>query len=119
MLAQLATCQIRVGKHLDADQTIQRLAKLYPNQRPDIRLGLACRLEIERKHFSRALDIFAKITNINPSIYMAMKRDAIAGELATSAMSDDKRASYEEELRVLERGLVAFDPNAEWLRLIP
>lgn len=119
MLAQLATCQMRVGKHLDAEQTIQRLAKLYPNQRPDIRLGLACRLEIERGHFARALEVFDKITNSNPSIYLAMKRDAIAGELTTSAMTDERRASYEEELRALEKVLVAFDSNSEWLRLIP
>jgi len=119
MLAQLATCQIRMQMHSEAERTIQRLSKLYPNQRPDIRLGLACRLAIEQKHFSRALEILNKITNSKPSIYRAMQRDAIAGELATGVMTDEQRAGYEDNLAALEKELASFDPNEAWLRLLP
>ncbi len=119
MLAQLATCQIRMQKHTDAEQTIQRLSKLYPNQRRDIRLGLTCRLAIEQMHFSRALEILGKVANSRPAIYRAMKRDAITGELATAAMTDAQRARYEEEVAHLEKELSSFDQNEAWLRLLP
>jgi len=119
MLAQLATCQIRMQMHSEAERTIQRLSKLYQNQRPDIRLGLACRLAIEQKHFSRALEMISKITNSQPSIYKAMQRDAIKGELATGGMTDEQRASFENVLAVLDKELSNFDPNEAWLRLLP
>lgn len=119
MLAQLATCQIRMHMHNEAEKTIQRLSKLYPNQRPDIRLGITCRLAIEQGHFSRALEILSKITNSNPSIYRAMLRDAIAGELETGVLTDEQRAGYEEKLAALEKELASFDPNEAWLRLLP
>lgn len=119
MLAQLATCQIRMQEHSEAERTIQRLSKLYPNQRPDIRLGLTCRLAIEQRHFSRALEILGKITNSKSAIYKAMQRDAVIGELASSVMTDEQRAGYEEILTALEQELASFDPNEAWLRLLP
>ncbi|UCV09428.1 hypothetical protein [Dechloromonas denitrificans] len=105
--------------HSEAERTIQRLSKLYPNQRPDIRLGLTCRLAIEQGHFSRALEILGKITNSNSAIYKAMQRDAVAGELASGVMTDEQRAGYEEILTALEQELASFDPNEAWLRLLP
>ncbi|WP_040851450.1 TIR domain-containing protein [Nitrosospira lacus] len=118
ILAQLATCLTRVGLFDEADVTIQRLSRLYVNQRPDIRLGLACRLEIERKRFSKALEILDNVKDITPIIYEAMRRDAIAGELAIGTMPDEKRIRYQHELDTLNKELSTYDPNEAWFTLI-
>lgn len=119
MLAQLATCQMRMQKYSEAEMTIQRLTRQYSNQRPDIRLGLACRLAIEQGLFSKALELFGSIANTSATIYRAMQRDAIVGVLRTDAMTDAQRAAYEVTLESLERELVSFDPNEAWLKLLP
>lgn len=117
MLAQLTTCQIREGQHAEADATLQRLNRFYSNQRGDIKLGLECRLEIERHRYSKALSVFARIHDASAPVYTSMKRDALAGIL-NSAIKDAERREYGEELARLNKQLQGFDPTAAWLSLI-
>lgn len=117
MLAQLMTCQIREGKHAEADATLQRINRSYANQKADIRLGLECRLEVERKRFQRALEIFARIQDPSTPVYMAMKRDALVGVLQ-SVLPDAERIAYGRELAKLEAALLGSDATAAWLSLV-
>jgi tetratricopeptide (TPR) repeat protein len=118
MLAQLATCQIYSGKFDDAERTIEKLGARYKRQRIDVRLGLSCRLEIARGRHAKALQIFANIQDASGPVYKAMRRDAIAGELATSALPDETRAAYQEEVESLNKELATFDSEGGWVSLI-
>ncbi|WP_222116839.1 toll/interleukin-1 receptor domain-containing protein [Pseudomonas alabamensis] len=118
VLSQLATCLIRDSKIMEAEQVIQRMAKLYAHTKIDIRLGLECRLEIERSRYARALAILENIKDPHRVVYMSMRRDALAGELKYSVLDDQKRISYEEQLKALERELAAKDVNSFWFALI-
>ncbi|ADL55263.1 toll/interleukin-1 receptor domain-containing protein [Gallionella capsiferriformans] len=116
MLAQLINCYTRTGQYSEAENTLSRLSRIYSNQRPDIRAGLECRIEIERKHFPRALSILENIGN-KSQIYLAMRRDAIDGIL-NGVVNDDQRIKYEQELAALNAQLNTYDPNGAWLTLI-
>jgi len=118
MLAQLATCQIRIGDFCSAESTLAKLEVAYRNQRIDVRIGLLCRLEIERKRFKKALEIFANIGNNSAPVYKAMRRDALLGELETSALSDADRAKYQLEIERLNNELRSFDTATGWLALV-
>jgi tetratricopeptide (TPR) repeat protein len=117
MLAQLMTCQIRQDQHAEADVTLQQINRSYSNQKADIRLGLECRLEIERKRFRKALAVFARIQDPSTSVYTAMKRDALIG-LLQSVLPDAERSAYSKEIAKLETMLQGFDATAAWLTLV-
>lgn len=118
MLAQFATCLIRNGVYGEAEKVLHRIGSTYGNQKSEIRLGLSCRLEIERGQFSKALESLENISNSNLPVYRAMRRDAIEGELATAAMNDDRRIELQKELNRLEIDLKSFDPTDAWLKFI-
>lgn len=117
MLAQLATCQIREEQYPEADKTLQQLNRFYRGQRGDIKLGLECRLEIERKRYSQALSVFERIHDSSAPVYRSMKRDVLAG-LLKSALSDAERTKHSEELEKLEHQLRNFDSTGAWLTLM-
>jgi tetratricopeptide (TPR) repeat protein len=118
MLAQLATCQIYSGEFDDAERTIEALETRYRNQRIDVRLGLSCRLQIARGRYAKALQIFANVQDPSGPVYKAMRRDALAGELATSALPDETRISYQREVNNLSKELATFDSEGGWISLI-
>lgn len=117
MLAQLMTCQLREGQHAEAEATLQKINRSYGNQKADIRLGLECRLEVERKRFPKALDIFARIQDPSAPVYTAMKRDAIAGVLQ-SVLPDAERIAFASELARIESKLHGIDATAAWLTFV-
>lgn len=117
MLAQLMTCQIREGQHAEADTTLQKINRSYGNQKADIRLGLECRLEVERKRFPKALEVFARIQDPSTHVYLAMKRDAIVG-IMQSVLPDAERIAFGSELARLENTLQGVDATAAWLTLV-
>jgi Flp pilus assembly protein TadD len=118
MLAQLATCQIYSGKFEDADRTIAKLETGYKHQRVDVRLGLSCRLEIARKRYGKALQVFANIQDASGPVYKTMRRDALVGELETSALPDETRSQYQQEAERLTKELATYDSEGGWLSLI-
>ena len=117
MLAQLMTCQIRVGQLAEADTTLCKINRFYSNRKADIRLGLECRLEVERKRFPKALDVFARIQDSSAQVYVAMKRDALVG-IMQSVLPDAERLAYGKELARLEAVLNGVDAAAAWLTLV-
>lgn len=117
MMAQLAACQMREGQHPEADATLHKLNRLYSNQKGDIRLGLECRLEIQRKRYPKALSVFARIQDASAPVYTSMKRDALTGIL-NSALKDVERAAFSEELALLNKQLQGFDDAAAWVTLM-
>jgi tetratricopeptide (TPR) repeat protein len=118
VFAQLATCLIRVGDFGEAEKVLHRLGSAFGNQKTEVRLGLSCRLEIEKRQYSKALKTMANIGNSHLPVYRAMRRDAIAGELANSVMDDAKRIAMSEELEQLNSDLNSFDPTDAWLKFI-
>lgn len=118
LLSQLATCLTRQGDFSAAEAIIQRMSKQYHNQRSDIRLGLECRLEIERKRYSRALQILENIKNDTFLVYKAMKRDALTGELAIGVLTDELRIKYSKLLDLLNAELASKDVSGSWLTLV-
>ncbi|MEG0938974.1 MAG: toll/interleukin-1 receptor domain-containing protein [Comamonas sp.] len=117
MLAQLMICHIRNSQHAEADATLQKINRSYSNQKADIRFGLECRLEIDRKRFPKALDVFKRIQDPTTSVYLAMKREALVGILQ-SVIPDTQRIAYTGELTKLETTLQGFDANAAWLSFV-
>ena len=118
VLSQLATCLIRDSRHMEAEQIIQRLARHYSHKKVDIRLGLECRLEIERGRYGKALTILQNVQDSDRIVYKAMKRDALAGELKFSALDDEKRIAYQQTLASLEAELESKDINNLWIAFI-
>ena len=109
VLAQLAICEISLGNNLqEAAKLLTRLDKEFKNTRRDIRLGLRCRLEIARKRYGEALSQSEHIEDKSTLFYKKIRRDALAGDLAASALRDDMRAAYESELSNLEKDLTGF-----------
>jgi len=47
-----------------------------------------------------------------------MRRDALVGELATSALPDETRATYQKEVDNLSKELATFDSEAGWITLL-
>ncbi|ORC16182.1 hypothetical protein B1H42_23235 [Enterobacter cloacae subsp. cloacae] len=118
ILSQLATCYTRSGKLMDAENIISRLSKQFDNKKNDIRLGLECRLEIEKGRYSVALKILSRIKNKDLLVYKAMERDALTGELKVSALTDQQRIEYTESLSKLNYELDAKDVTNSWMELI-
>lgn len=87
-------------------------------KRRHIAVGLECRLEIERGRFSKALKLIEDIKNRAPIVYKTMERDALAGELATSALSDELRIRYSTRLELLNSELETKDVAGSWLTLV-
>ena len=83
-----------------------------------MRLGLSCRLEIARGRYAKALQIFQNIQDASGSVYKAMRRDALAGELANSALADETRVMYQKEVDSLNKELASFDSEGGWISLI-
>lgn len=118
ILSQLATCYTRAGDFQKAEDVINRLSKQFDNKRNDIRLGLECRLEIEKGYYALALNILSKIKNKSQLVYRTMERDAISGELKGSVLTDEQRINYMERLRNLNIELDTKDVINSWMELI-
>ncbi|HCD1616998.1 TPA: hypothetical protein NBH86_004832, partial [Serratia marcescens] len=118
ILSQLATCYTRSGNFLEAEDIINRLSKQFDNKKNDIRLGLECRLEIEKGRYSLALKILSRIKNKDLLVYKAMERDALIGELRVSSLTDQQRIAYTESLSKLNYELDAKDVTNSWMDLI-
>ncbi len=111
ILAQLIYCEIELGNTGTADSLLQLLDQRFGNIRRDIRAGLRCRLEIARGKFSEALSQSERIIDKKTYFYKKIRRDAIAGEIRRSGLSDKVRASYEQELDQLEKDLENARPE--------
>ncbi|MCW2484812.1 toll/interleukin-1 receptor domain-containing protein [Candidatus Symbiopectobacterium sp. NZEC127] len=118
ILSQLATCYTRTGAFPEAEEIINRLSRQFDNKKNDIRLGLECRLEIEKGRYSLALEILSRIKNKNLLVYKAMERDALAGELKVSSLTDQQRIAYIENLSRLNSELDSKDVVNSWMELM-
>jgi hypothetical protein len=65
-------------------------------------------LEIARKRFGEALSQSEHIGDKSTLFYKRIRRDALEGELAISALRDEVRAAHESELSGLEKDLIDF-----------
>jgi len=105
VIAQLVLCEIESGNHQEANSLLQRLEKDHGHIRKDIRLALRCRHETKQGNFSNALGLSEQINDKGTIFWKKLRRDAVSGELQTSALKDSIRAKYEEELSSLETEL--------------
>ena len=108
VLAQLANCQIESGHLPEAQETLSQINRRFPRVKNDIRQGLKCKLEIACKNFSEALLTCKNINDKDSVIYKKLKRDALEGELATSALTDETRKQYKSELSKLDEELMSI-----------
>jgi tetratricopeptide (TPR) repeat protein len=103
MVAQLALCEMRLGDYAKAEGVVDRLDNEFSQRRPEVRLGLRCRLELYRKHYGRALKLSDRARDKNNPFFKAIRAEALRGELQTAALTDGVRAQYKAELAELER----------------
>ena len=115
VLAQLVHCDIELKKLDEANEMLIRMDRGFKNVRRDIRIGLWCRLEIAREHYSDALSQSERILDKNSVFYKAIRRGAIAGELKNTALTDKTRIAYSDELIALNKDLFGITDD----RLIP
>ncbi|EIX9510450.1 TPA: TIR domain-containing protein [Klebsiella pneumoniae] len=118
ILSQLVTCYTRAGKFEEAEGILSRLSRQFDNKKNDIRLGLECRLEIEKGRYSVALKIISRIKNKELLVYKTMERDALVGELKVSALSDQLRIEYSKTVSLLNSELDNKDVLNSWMELI-
>jgi len=105
ILAQLVYCDTELG-HLDeASEILGTLDQRFGHIHRDIRLALRCRLEIQRGRYSEALRLCDQISSKTTSYYKRIRHDALAGETRVSALSDEVRSDFEDELARLEEEL--------------
>lgn len=102
-LYQLIRCEIEV-KHLSkAKDLLAKLERNFAHKRYDLRKSLWCRYQTAKGNYSKALKLTDKIVKKGSPIYKVVRRDAVEGELRTSALSDDVRIEYKEELSRLNQ----------------
>jgi hypothetical protein len=105
VLAQLAYCEIELKNLPEAEALLDRLDRKFRNIRRDVRIGLRCRLEIARERYKPALDQSERIDNKDTFIYLRIRRDGLTGELRRSALKDEVRSAYEDELLEVNKRL--------------
>lgn len=108
ILAQLANCQIECEYLPEARETLSRIDRRFHILKNDIRQSLKCKLEIACKHFGEALLVSQYINDKDSFIYKKLRRDALEGELVTSALSDETRKEYKSEFAQLDKELEAI-----------
>ena len=105
VLLQLAYCQYLMHEYEQAERTMNDIDRKYSNLKKDIRIGIRCRILIGQSKYSDALDLAGAIRDKGSRFYKAIRRDALAGILRTSALPDAVRAEYEEEVETLKEEL--------------
>ena len=104
-LYQLTRCEIELKHSSEAKNLLAKLERDFGHKRHDLRKSLWCRYEIANGNYSKALEFADGIIEKGSTLYKVVRRDAIQGELSTSALSDDVRIKYEEELSRLNQEL--------------
>jgi tetratricopeptide (TPR) repeat protein len=107
MFSQLAVCEMKLGNFNEAERLIAELDKRFQRVKPVVRVNLKGLLEISRRHYSAALNVLSKQSDTHDQFYMQLRRDALRGELETSALTDAVRGRYEAELGDLEHKLTS------------
>jgi len=111
VVAQCAYCEMELGNLPEAEAVLDRLDRDFAGIRRDIRVALRCRLAIARRRYAEALSLSVGIEDKTSPWYKAIRRDALDGELMSTALPDSKRASYEAEVALLRKELEAFCPD--------
>src|ERR1044072_7163742 len=101
VLAHLIYCEIELGDMKEAENLLKELDRRFGNIKHDVRLGLRCRLEIEKGRFGEALAQTERIHDKESIFYKKIRRDALSGELKYSALTDATRVAYEVEVAKL------------------
>lgn len=107
MLSQVAVCEIRLNRLMEAAEHISRLERDFPNQNHDVRIGLRVQLEIAARNYEDALNMWTGLSDKSLPVHLALRRNAIIGML-TGALTDERRASLSAELDDLQKLLVGF-----------
>jgi len=102
VLAHLIDCEIENDQLLEAENNLIRLNNDYGHRRNDVRIGLRCKLAIAQGNYRDALDESNRIEDKDSYFYKRIRRDALSGELQQSALPDNVRTMYEEELSGIE-----------------
>jgi tetratricopeptide (TPR) repeat protein len=102
VLVQLICCQIDSKKIPEARDTLKYLDKRYGRIKNDVRYSLRMKLEITDAAFAEAIRLSKFIEDKETDIYKGLIIDALTGELATSALTDDTRREYQTKLTALK-----------------
>lgn len=106
VLMQLAICQIATNNLSEAEGLLSSLTQRFGSTRRDAQVGLACQLEIARGRYKEALLQMNRIDNKNGFFYKKIRRDALQGQIQTSALDDNVRVAYEDEAAKLSEDLI-------------
>lgn len=101
MLMQLATCQIRAKEFDEAEETIGQLDRRFKRRESDVRSQLRAAIALGRKQFGTAVTLTSACVDKKSSFWRRIRIKALEGELRTSALKDEVRQSYHDELEKL------------------
>ena len=105
MIAQYAVCELKLGHIKAAEKLTEQLEKDHGRKKPDFLLGLRAMVELQAKHYANALTLLERHSHKTERFYMQLQKTALEGELATSALTDETRKRYEDEIAGLEKRL--------------
>ncbi len=105
VFAHYIYCEIDAGNLDKAEELLAKLDTEFANIRRDVRVGLRCRLEISKSKFKEALLQSERIGDKGTYFYKRIRRDALFGELQSSALPDKVRKMLKDELNELDKEL--------------
>ena len=98
---QLVFSLIRSKNYKEALKKLNELDRKFKDVEHDVRLLLRCLLNNCLRNFKEALRLSENIINKEKMYYKKIRRDAVEGELETSALPDAERARLKAELNQL------------------
>ncbi len=111
ILSQLIKCEIETNRINDAATHINLLEKRFPHIKHDIKIGLRCKWEISQRKFDNALVLWDKLKEKDKPVHKALRRDALAGLIASIAHDDSRAAALKLEVSRLNIELQSIDPR--------
>jgi len=108
IIYQLVKCEIKLKYLKQASEHLDTLDRQFNKTRKDGRTILHCMLEIEKGNYKEALMRLEMMRDKNTLSYKIVRRDALAGETQKTALPDNLRLQYNQELASLREALKSY-----------
>ncbi|WP_432736457.1 TIR domain-containing protein [Maridesulfovibrio sp. FT414] len=105
MIINLIDCCLKLNKLHDANELFKYLDAIYPAIRFNIRTTLFCKYLNKQGKFKACLNLLDKIDLTERRYTVILEKEALEGELSTSALTDDTIKQYKERLKIIDNSL--------------